>query len=166
MNQKDIHFQNIHRLLYKLIGEHYRNRVDLELQLGSDLIDQIWQIPYERLSEKLRGKFDNLVGNVIERIGSDKPFQVLILDAGLSDEEILQLGEAWKFIERTNKGYFVEELENEVISDAELSEISESEHLLQASWLAFRELESRGIELPSVVKHTFDRLNKRFNEKE
>jgi len=76
--------QSIHRILYKVLASHFLNRSELELELGDDLLDTIWQFPYDRLPEKERKRYDQFIDRFCSKIGTKQSMRLFLVNPEFS----------------------------------------------------------------------------------
>lgn len=151
----------IHRVIYRLLADHYGNRMDLESALGGDLIDTIWQTPYERLRPREQERFDRVIDGIIERIGTDKTFQVVILDSRLRVEEIIELTHAWRWMEMVKEGRITED--QDLVESEEESREDEAIMLLSECKIALEFLKiNSGFPFPGVIVNLEEKLQEYF----
>ena len=134
--------------------------MDLEVTLGSDMLDQIWQIPYERLGEKLKLRYDAFAEKVVNSIGTDKPLQVLVLDSHLPPDSIMELEKAWRWMEAFNSGKIGADDELEEYRLGDLEEKMNQVQLLAECNVAFSQLKTKGVEFTGPLAETWDKLQK------
>lgn len=93
------HKETFAREFYKLLAHRFYSQCELELELSMDLVDVIWQVPYDKLSAKLKNRYDKFVDSYVTRIiKNEDEFLILmgVLDKNVDRIVINQFVSSYK----------------------------------------------------------------------
>ncbi len=95
----------VHRLFYKVLGDYYQHRTDIESLFGLELADVVYQMPYSRLSQKLKERYDRGIMQMVNSLGTPNEFSVYAFGVkNLKPTEIIELTKAFDLIAKINTG--------------------------------------------------------------
>lgn len=90
-------------IMYKLLGEYYYSKSNIDKLFGLELSGFSWQIPLGRIGVTKKQQFLDAFDKLIEMFGSKEQTMVLLLNSNLTVLEQVELDEALTFFIRYNK---------------------------------------------------------------